>query len=924
MRIRKLLSCFLLAGTLFTGAIKQQLLAQSAALPRGPVLPMAVPCTRCANLGPPKRSIVLAGPIILYITSQNATCGYGSGSIIVQAANGTAPYQFTLDSYAPQNTGNFPVVGAGVHTIVVTDATGASTTVSLTLTDILPGPVLVPYTILSYPGNCSMSNGSIQLQPTGGTQPYTYSMDLINFQTSPVFSGLPSGSYYFYVRDAAGCIGSILVFMDSFGCDANEGIIGGYECENDGGLNAKDVSFDGNGPFQYSLDGGSYQPTGNYTGLGPGLHILLIKDNFGIVKTYGVTYAQNCQLAIQYVAVSAACQQDNGSLTVTAGNGTPPYTYTIDGINYQPGNVFNNLAPGNYYVTAKDLTGVTSSVPATVYDRCPVVEAVASPATCAGNDGVITAAGFKGTAPYQYSIDGVNFQAANSFGGRAPGNYTITIRDALGFTGTVQVTVTNACLNVTASMTSSTCGSANGTITAGATDGTTPYQFSIDGVNFQPGGNFGGLASGPYTVTVKDAVGLSTTTTITVTNIPGPQLGATAASASCLNNDGGIDAAASAGTTPYQYALNGGGWQPGGVFAGLDTGAQVVRVQDANGCAATTTVTVPLVSNLTVDAGNAITLCQGKSSTLNGSTNGSGYTWTPATGLTGISNLQPAVAPDSSIYYYLTATLGICTATDSVMVLVHPAPVANAGADTGVCPGKSIQLQGSGGIAYQWSPDTWLDNTAIADPTVTAPTHSITYSLVVTDVNQCQSLEPSTVTVTLTPPPSVFAGNDTSVLVGQPLPLQAIDIGNSGFDSWQWSPVLGLSNPSIADPVATITGNITYYVTATTADGCVGTDSIAIKAFTTVDILAPNAFTPNGDGHNDVFRAIPLGIKDFHYLAVFNRWGQRVFYSTDPGKGWDGTIGGQSQPAGVYVWMAAGVDYQGEMLQRKGTVILIK
>ena len=238
MRIGKLLSRFLLAGILFAGAIGQQLQAQGPPLPRGPVLPMAIPCYRCTNLGPPKRSIVLAGPIILYITSQNATCGYGSGSIIVQAANGTAPYQFTLDSYAPQNTGNFPVVGAGVHTIVVTDATGASTTVSLTLTDIQPGPVLVPYTILSYPGNCSMSNGSIQLQPTGGTQPYTYSMDLINFQTSPVFSGLPSGSYYFYVKDAVGCIGTILAFMDSFGCDANEDIIGGYECENNGQLTA--------------------------------------------------------------------------------------------------------------------------------------------------------------------------------------------------------------------------------------------------------------------------------------------------------------------------------------------------------------------------------------------------------------------------------------------------------------------------------------------------------------------------------------------------------------------------------------------------------------------------------------------------------------------------------------------------------------
>jgi gliding motility-associated-like protein len=90
------------------------------------------------------------------------------------------------------------------------------------------------------------------------------------------------------------------------------------------------------------------------------------------------------------------------------------------------------------------------------------------------------------------------------------------------------------------------------------------------------------------------------------------------------------------------------------------------------------------------------------------------------------------------------------------------------------------------------------------------------------------------------------------------------------------------------------------------------------------DIVVPNAFTPNGDGHNDVLRVDALGIRDFQYFKVFNRWGQEVFTSANTGVGWNGTIGGQLAPMGTYVWAASGLDFQGRVVQRRGTVILIR
>ncbi len=888
---------------------------------------LAASCVHCKLTQSAVKSVVTGGgPIILYITTTSPTCGYGSGSIIVQAANGTAPYSFKMDLYPPQVTGNFPVMGSGVHTLTVTDAMGVTVTTQITLNDILPGPIVVPYYVDNPPGpSCAVADGVVRIEPYGGTPPYTYSLDLINFQTSNIFSNLYSGLYALYVKDVNGCIGiSYAAVVLSRGCDGYAGTGSGYVCKGDGQFSLRDVNVPSMGPYSYSLDGVNYQSTGDFTNIPEGVHTFYCKDKNGKIQILGFNLAENCDLGIQYIAVSAACKQNDGSMTVTAANGTAPYTYTIDGINYQNSNVFNGLAAGNYFITVQDAVGSKSSLAAIVYDRCPVVEAVSSPETCAKNDGIITAAGFKGTAPYQYSMDGTIFQNNNSFPGLAAGNYTITIRDALGFLSTVPVVVGFSCLSASVIATPASCGNNNGSLTVTAINGTTPYSYSIDGMNFQPGNIFDLLAAGPYTITVKDVNGLTTTTNAIVTNNQGPQVNAIPQAASCANNDGSISITAVNGTAPYQYSIDGTNFQAAASFAALDTGLKTVVVKDANGCISSVNTIVPLQNTLSVDAGGDITICEGKSGTLTGTSNGNTFSWSPATGPNKPLILNPSVAPPVTTKYYLTALLGVCSKTDSVMVFVNPAPIANAGADHSVCFGKNIQLQGSGGLTYMWSPATYLDNAGIAGPTVIKPDQTITYSLTVTDINNCQSLQPATVTITVTPPAKVFAGNDTSVIKNQSLQLHAIDVNNSGFDSYLWSPAAGLDNSSSQNPIADISSDVTYTVTASTPDGCAGQGSISIKVFSVSDIFVPSAFTPNGDGHNDLLKAIPIGIRQFKYFSVYNRWGQKIFSTVNQSTGWDGTINGQLQDTGTYVWMAGGIDFKGNVIERRGTVILIR
>jgi len=90
------------------------------------------------------------------------------------------------------------------------------------------------------------------------------------------------------------------------------------------------------------------------------------------------------------------------------------------------------------------------------------------------------------------------------------------------------------------------------------------------------------------------------------------------------------------------------------------------------------------------------------------------------------------------------------------------------------------------------------------------------------------------------------------------------------------------------------------------------------------DIYLPNAFTPNGDAINDLLKGIPVGIKQFNYLKVLNRWGQIIFSTSDYNKGWDGTWHGQNQPAGAYVVLCNGIDFKGNIIDKRQTVLLIR
>jgi gliding motility-associated-like protein len=191
------------------------------------------------------------------------------------------------------------------------------------------------------------------------------------------------------------------------------------------------------------------------------------------------------------------------------------------------------------------------------------------------------------------------------------------------------------------------------------------------------------------------------------------------------------------------------------------------------------------------------------------------------------------------------------------------------------------------------------------------------------DVLGCPKPNYDTVLVTVLPDIVPFAGNDTLVVVGQPVQFNA-----TGGSSYEWIPATGLDNPNIENPIGTYgpeTDSITYTVRVYNDAGCYDSAFIKVTVFKTVpSVFVPTAFSPNGDGLNDELRPIAVGIQRINYFRIYNRWGQMVFSTTTNGKGWDGRISGTPQGSNVFVWMLSAVDYLGNVITDKGTVTLVR
>lgn len=343
---------------------------------------------------------------------------------------------------------------------------------------------------------------------------------------------------------------------------------------------------------------------------------------------------------------------------------------------------------------------------------------------------------------------------------------------------------------------------------------------------------------------------------------------------------------------------------------------------DESGCVSRDSVKVNVLDLITVNINPDTTICRGDGALLQPQSQGLQYSWQPGAALDDPDSKTPVATPQQNTTYQVTAHLGKCQAQASVNIKVVPYPAVQVCADTLICYGSSARLQGTVAASrFTWSPAGTLQAANTLQP-LASPLLSTPYVLTAFDTLGCPKPGRDTVVVFVQPKINAFAGNDTMVVVGQPLQLNA-----SGGTGYLWSPAVHMNNNTIANPLAVFDGEADSiaYTVRVSRNGCHAFDAIKVRIFRTdADIFVPSAFTPDGDGRNDLLRPIPVGIKELKSFQVFNRWGQLVFETGQAGKGWDGRVKGAAQGANVYVYVAVGTTYLGQPIVRKGTVTLIR
>ncbi len=676
----------------------------------------------------------------------------------------------------------------------------------------------------------------------------------------------------------------------------------------------------GSAPYTYQWSNG--QNTQNISNLCAGTYTVTITDVASLTATATVTVTEPLPLNSTTTASNASCGQSNGSATVSVSGGTSPYNYV-----WSPGGAtgatVNGISAGSYSVSITDANGctLTDTINVNTTGGPNVTVFSITDVTCNGdNDGAASISASAGTPPYTYLWSTSPPQTTSTAAGLSAGIYSVSVTDSFGCVSNLTVVISQPTPITTLSTVNSNdlCGLGNGSATVSASGGSPGYTYSWSTTPPQTTNTVNNLTGGTYTVIVTDLEGCTVTDTITIATLPGLSLSVTSqTNADCNGNGtGSATVSSSQGTAPFTYNWSTTPAQSTASATGLSAGTYTATVTDANGCSSTidVTITEPPALALTSSATSSSCGLSNGSATVNvsGGTPSYSYSWNTAPVQTG--QTATALAPGS---YAVTVTdASGCSSISSVTVQNIPtfttssATVPGCGSETG-----SVSVSTSGGIApftYLWSPGGGNN------PTVNNLS-SGTYNCTITDATGC--IETISITLTNFDLPAADAGVDVTIEEGSSIQLNA-----NGGQSYSWLPAGGLSCTDCQSPVAAPSVTTTYCVSVTDNNGCA--DTACVKVIVDVvcgEVYVPNAFTPDGatDPENEKQCVYGKCIQSMEF-AVYTRWGQKVFETTDQKKCWDGTFKGEKLNTGVYVYYLKATLTDGTTISRKGDVSLIR
>jgi len=307
------------------------------------------------------------------------------------------------------------------------------------------------------------------------------------------------------------------------------------------------------------------------------------------------------------------------------------------------------------------------------------------------------------------------------------------------------------------------------------------------------------------------------------------------------------------------------------------------------------------------DITGTTTICSGLPITLTAS-GGVSYLWN-----NGATTDSLTAYPSSSQKYYVSITNDSCSRNDSIAITVNPTPTVNINNNQSICAGNTVNLFAGGGTFYSWQPPAGLSSTIVANPTA-KPSSTTIYTVTVSS-GLCSAKDSTNIIVT--PMPMINACCDTTISPGQ-----NVQLTSTGGGTYLWEPSDALTCSTCSNPIASPLVSTIYTLTVTSDSGCTATTTITIDV-TCGTVFIPQAFSPNGDGQNDVLYVRGDCIKTLSF-EIFDRWGNKIFETDDKYTGWDGEYKGQAMNTGTYVYYMTATNYDGSTINKKGNVELVR
>lgn len=884
------------------------------------------------------------------VNNTSYNCGTSTSELTISIVGTGIAAPYTLTS-----------IPAGISTVITTTyitfanlmMSGVFTVNILTAGTCSSGYVAGLFANLSSSTNISVSAGNVNCfggNTGSATATYLFSNDTYQWSTgatTPTIGGLSAGVYSVVMTTASGC-SAPRTFTIHEPAQLNSNLSSTWIPCFGGTINSVVSTTGGVSPYSYTVNGNPVSSSSGSvaTGLIAGTQTIITKDNKGCLQTNSFNLAQADQQTITPTITQPNCPGDaNGAISVSVSGPVGGYSYSWTPV---PGGspVVQNLAAGNYTLDVLDASNCITRSVVTVPPASPIVPAaIITKENCSAADGSYTLNATGGLAPYTYTTLPGNLPGTTA-NGLSTGTYTTIIEDAKGCVDSSLIYVGNLSnvslhiITVTAVKCYNMC---NGSVLLNTQNAVQPVSYSITGLPVTTNSVLSNLCAGFYMVKALDANGCPAFDTL---NFPQPaafSYSAASPAAICIGRHAMLKASASGGTGALSYL-----WNPGALTGQTVNVEPVVtttyslNVYDSQGCTLDPFgVVVNVNPKLTIDINTANAgICPGTTAqitpTVTGGDGNYSYLWLPGETKGATIFVENIKVPTYTVI--VNDACGTPTAMKEITIKLHPAvqPLfkqEGKGGCTPYCtsfinvtPNSKNAIWNYGDKPYEQKGDTTFYCYEKAG--------DFNLRLTVTDENSCKASYTYTSAVhVLVKPQAGFVTEPGIITLNDAENVQIKNI-TSNASSYKWY-VDGAYSGTTTNIYSTFRDTGCYDVRLLTENdnGCRDSSIRSICVFEGFNFYMPGAFTPNNDGLNDVF--LPKGtgwLYENYSLEIYNRWGIKVFSTTDVYQGWDGGVrpdpvipdGIRTNPNDVYTWRAVVKDNLEKEHVMRGVVTLVR